>query len=429
MNVTIHPISRFSGKITVPGDKSISHRSLLFGALAEGKTEISGLLRSQDVYSTWKCLEALGVTIHDHGKTVEVLGVGMKGFKKPNTPLPCGNSGTTLRLLMGILTGFPFPVSLEGDESLSRRPMNRIAIPLRQMGAQIQLVENNFAPVRMQGSETLKAIQYELPVASAQLKSAVILAGLFAHGETVLIGKIFSRDHTENLLPHFGAKLTIDDHQIRIPGQQKFRSNQIQVPGDISSAAFWMGAALMIPGSVLGIENLSLNPSRIGIISVLKRMGARIETEVTSTHPEVVGKLRIAYSPLQGTLISSDEIPSLVDEIPLLAVLSTIAEGTTEIRGAEELRVKETDRIEAIAQNLRTLGVELETYPDGLSIRGPQTLQGGRVNSFHDHRIAMAFSIAALRSKAPIEILGSDCVGISYPGFYEQLALLTKSNA
>jgi 3-phosphoshikimate 1-carboxyvinyltransferase len=426
MHISLHPISRLSGKISVPGDKSISHRSLFLGTLARGKTTVSHLLESQDVLSTWKCLEAMGADIYKYNDEIMIEGRGVQSFRKPAQPLDCGNSGTTMRLLMGVLAKCPFSTEIVGDDSLSRRPMNRIATPLTSMGAHIQLSRNEYAPLQICGTEELKSIHYDLPVASAQLKSALLLAGLFAEGETILRGKISSRDHMERLLPHFGVELKITEQTISISGGQDLRPIRVEVPGDISSAAFWIVAATIVPHSEIELNRVSLNPSRTGILRVLERMGARIEVDLTTPYPEPMGKINVKSASLNATTISNNEIPSLIDELPLIAILATLAEGTTTIRGAQELRVKETDRIEAIATNLRKMGVQIETFPDGFSITGPQALKGAKIHSFHDHRIAMAFSIAALISQGPTEICESDCVNISYPTFYKTLQTLSS---
>lgn len=427
MAVTLYPTSHFSGKPTLPGDKSISHRALLFGALAKGTSEISNLLEGADIHSTWKCLEKLGIQISRKGDRIQIDGQGYQGLRSPTSPLDCGNSGTSIRLLMGALAGFPEPVTLIGDSSLSCRPMARIANPLREMGVKIQLKNENYPPVQLQGSRSLRGIQYSLPIASAQLKSALILAGLFTQGSTRLTGKIQSRDHTERLLPHFGVSIQTTPDQISIQGGQYLTAASVSVPGDLSSAAFWITAAAIVPKSHLELENVSLNPTRIGLLQVLKRMGVSIESEITDHHPEPVGRLRITSAPLQGITLESHEIPLLIDELPLIAVLATFAEGTTIVNGAEELRFKETDRIEAIAVNLRTMGVNIETTPDGFIISGPQRLRGAKIRTFDDHRIAMAFSIAALRAEGITEILESECVGVSYPNFYDTLHQLTQN--
>ncbi len=424
MSIILYPIRRLNSdgfhklKNPIPGDKSISHRALLFGALAQGKTEVSNLLNSGDVLSTWSCLEKLGTRITRlRGDRIVVEG---RGFFASQLPLDCGNSGTTIRLLSGILAGQTFASQLIGDPSLSRRPMKRLTEPLRKMGAEISLRESQFAPIQIQG-RPLQGITYDLPVASAQLKSALLLAGLFAEGTTCLRGKIQSRDHTERLLPQFGVKLSFAIDTVSIEGFQKLRGTEIQVPNDPSSAAFWIAAVLIVPKSELVLENISLNPTRIGFLTILKRMGANIETEITRSSPEPMGRIRVRSSQLEGTLVASEEVPFVVDELPLLAVLATFAHGITSVSGAEELRIKETDRIAAVAENLQKMGADVKTFPDGFSISGPQPLTGAKIDSYDDHRIAMAFSIAALQVKGPTEILSPECVSISYPQFFEVL--------
>jgi 3-phosphoshikimate 1-carboxyvinyltransferase len=430
-NLKLKPAGKLSGKPVIPGDKSVSHRSLMFGALASGQTTVSHLLESGDVHSTWRCLEAMGARIErftEAGQArVRVHGLGNRGLQAPRGILDCGNSGTTMRLLMGILAGQAFKAELTGDDSLRRRPMKRVAEPLRRMGARIDLTNDQTAPLVISGGN-LKSLSYDLPVASAQLKSALLLAGLFARGETRLGGMIESRDHTERLLPHFGVKLSQKSGEVSIVGGQSLHAAHVNVPGDISSAAFWLVAAAIVPGSSLEIENVSLNPSRVGILKVLERMGVGLETEMTEELPEPIGKLRISFNArgLEATRITPDEVPELVDEIPVITVLATQARGTTEIRGAEELRVKESDRIEATAAGLRAMGAEVETLPDGFRIHGPQKLKGAVIESVDDHRIAMAFSIASLIAAGETEIRGTECVAISYPNFYQTLAELTS---
>lgn len=417
----ILPLRTFDAQLAIPGDKSLSHRALIFGALSEGLTEITGLLASADVLSTWACLASLGVKIEQIGETVVVHGVGLAGFQLPSDPLDCGNSGTTLRLLMGILAGQNFESCLIGDASLSRRPMKRVAEPLRQMGAKIELREGNFPPVQIQPA-TLKGLDYALPVASAQLKSALLLAGLFAQERVTLRGEIGSRDHTERLLPHFGVNLQKSDGSLQIEPGQTLRAAQVQVPGDPSTAAFWLAAAAMIPGGRVEIERVSLNPTRLGFINVLKRMGAVVVEEMTVGNPEPLGIVRLQQVPLQGTRVYAHEIPDLVDEVPLIAILATQATGVTEVRGAGELRVKESDRLEAIALNLRAMGAQITLFEDGFAIEGPQALYGAEIEPFHDHRIAMAFAIAGLVATGETRILNPECVAISYPEFFDVLS-------
>ncbi len=424
MKTRITPVSRLVARqpVLIPGDKSISHRSLMFGAMAEGVTEVTNLLEGADVLSTWACMESMGARIERRGSKIVAHGAG--SLREPARDLDCGNSGTSMRLLMGIVAGQGFKARFVGDESLSRRPMKRISAPLAQMGAKIELTNGETCPLTVHGRKPLQAIDYDLKVASAQLKSAVLLAGMFAEGTTRVRGLIASRDHTERLLPHFGVSVEARPDVISIRGGQKMRGAPVHVPGDISSAAFWIAAATLVPDTVLELKNVSLNPSRTGILHALKRMGARIETEMTATHPEEVGTIIVRSAKLKATEIRPDEVPALVDEIPMIAVLASQAEGTTVIRGAEELRVKETDRIEAVAKNLRAMGVKLETFEDGLSITGPQKLRGAQIDSELDHRIAMAFSIAGLIADGPTEIHGSECVDISYPTFFKTLEAL-----
>ncbi len=425
MDRNIQPAKTFKGSVTLPGDKSLSHRGLILGALAEGKTHLTGLSHGEDVQSTARCFEALGVPIDRDKGSVTVNGVGLFGFQKPSGPLDCGNSGSTMRMLMGILAGQSFRATLTGDASLSRRPMDRVSDPLKKMGAEIALTEQRFAPLTIEG-KALRGIEYSLPVASAQVKSALLLAGLLAERTTTLTGKIHSRDHTERLLPYFGAVLTRSPEKIRISGKQKLHGVSFDIPGDPSSAAFWLAGACIVKGGQIAIDRLLLNPTRTGFQRVLTRMGAKLSEKVVSFEPERVGNVEISYSGLKGVTVTADEVASLIDEVPMLAVLATYAEGVTEVRGAEELRVKESDRIEAVATNLRRMGAEIETFPDGFRLRGPQKLRGCPIDSFHDHRIAMAFAIGALGASGETQILNCESVAISYPEFFQTLQRLTS---
>ncbi|MEI6804894.1 MAG: 3-phosphoshikimate 1-carboxyvinyltransferase [Myxococcaceae bacterium] len=413
------------GSPKIPGDKSISHRALILSALAEGKSEISYLLDSADVNSTWSCLEALGVSIKKHGKKIWVQGLGLDSLKQASGKLDCGNSGTTLRLLMGVLAGQKFDSVLVGDTSLSKRPMNRVAEPLRTMGAEISLSNQNYAPVNIKGS-SLKATHYELPIASAQVKSAIMLAALFCPETTRISGLIHSRDHSERMFDLFGADIKISSSEILVTGNKALISRDLRVPGDPSTAAFWMAAAAIVPGSEITLRDISLNPTRLGFLRVLEKMGAHIETEVSVLGPEPMGHVFIKYSNLKAISVAPSEVPSLIDEIPILAIVCTQAHGTSEIRGAEELKVKESDRLNAIAQNLSAMGVKLELLPDGFRITGPQKLKGAVIQSHDDHRIAMAFSIAGLLAKEPTEIVNPECVSISYPHFFDALRDLNQ---
>jgi 3-phosphoshikimate 1-carboxyvinyltransferase len=426
MDKTIRRAARFEGSPKIPGDKSISHRGLIFGALASGRTEVIDILDSGDVNSTAGCLRALGVRITQSGNKTLVEGIGDRGFSPPGGALDCGNSGTTIRLLMGVLAGRGVEARMTGDVSLVKRPMKRVAEPLRLMGAKFELTNNDYAPLTVHGAR-LKGIDYELKIASAQIKSAILLAALAAEGVTTIRGEIHSRDHSERLLRHFGVELEATPEHVRISGGQKLRAASVHVPGDPSTAAFWMGAASVIPGSRVDMGNIALNPTRIGFLKALQRMGASVRIELTSENPEPVGTIHVTHGSLKGVHITHAEVPSLIDELPLLAVLATQAHGETLVEGAEELRVKESDRIEAVATNLRAMGAQLEVRPDGYRIVGPQKLHGARLQTFHDHRIAMAFSIAGLVADGETIIHDAECASISYPDFYKHLEALARA--
>ncbi|MBT3982457.1 MAG: 3-phosphoshikimate 1-carboxyvinyltransferase [Bacteriovoracaceae bacterium] len=423
--VKISAANGLSGTICVPGDKSISHRSLLLGSLARGVTEINALLNSEDVLSTKLCMEMLGAKFTGNFDKMLVEGVGWENLKAPEMTLPCGNSGTSIRLLMGVLAALPFDSVLEGDESLCKRPMKRVSDPLEQMGGKIELTEGNYPPISIKGGG-LMGIDYELPVASAQVKSAIMLAALQAEGTTTITGKIQSRDHTERMLTHFGAKVDVTDTSITIQGKQDLQAQKITVPGDISSAAFWLVAGSIIPNSRIEIHNVGLNPTRTGILKILEKMGADLEVIVEVERPEPIGKIIVKSAPLKGIEIGGEDIPSLIDEIPVLCVLATFAEGETIIKDAQELRYKECDRIEAVASNLRKMGANVESFKDGMKIKGPQSLGGASIECFNDHRIAMAFSIAALGCSSECTIEDGEVVNISYPTFYSTLKSLVK---
>ncbi len=426
MTVSIKKAKQFKGRPKIPGDKSISHRGLILGALASGQSEVIDILEGEDVQSTARCLRDLGVKILREGNRTFIEGIGDIGFREPSHVLDCGNSGTTMRVMMGVLAGRNLTVSMSGDGSLVKRPMKRVAEPLLKMGANFKLTHDNYAPLSVIGGK-IHAIDYELKVASAQVKTAILMAALMAEGTTRLTGEIGSRDHTERLFPHFGVAIQTSPEAILLRGGQKMKGNVVKVPGDPSTAAFWIGAASLIPGSELELENISLNETRIGFVRVLQRMGADIKLEITSSHPEPVGTIKVKYSGLKGVQVTEAEVPSLIDELPLLAVLATQAEGETEVHGAEELRVKESDRIEAVAANIRAMGGVIETFQDGFKIKGPQKLSGALIKSVHDHRIAMAFSVAALVSSGETTIDHPECVAISYPNFYETLEELTRT--
>jgi 3-phosphoshikimate 1-carboxyvinyltransferase len=422
-SVTVEPATRLSGSPRIPGDKSISHRMLLFGALAHGKTHIQHLLDAADVRSSRGLIEALGVRVVDEGDSVVVHGAGPAALRAPSAAIDCGNSGTTMRLGAGLLAGLPFSSTLDGDASLRRRPMKRVADPLRLLGARVDLSEGGRAPFTVHGGG-LRGTTIELAIASAQVKSAVLLAALGAEGETVLEGELGGRDHTERLLRHFGVDLKTNG-TIRVRGGARLQAADLRVPGDPSSAAFWIAAAAIVPGGSVTLHDIGINPTRMGFVRALQRMGARLTVKRAHSECEPTGLILAEHGPLRGVTIGADEVPAIVDELPLIAVLACYADGVTEVRGAQELRVKESDRIAAIAHDLRALGASVDVFDDGFRIAGPQPLHGAPVKSFGDHRIAMAMAIAALGASSPVTIDDASCVDISYPSFFPTLRYLT----
>ena len=426
MKFLLQPGGSVTGTIRVPGDKSISHRSIMLGALAEGDTEITGFLEGEDALSTLNAFRAMGVKIEGpNNGNVTVHGVGLHGLKAPNGPLDMGNSGTSMRLLCGLIAGQTFSATLTGDESLSKRPMERVAKPLRLMGAVIETQEGGRPPMTIKGPSSsgagkLKGIHYDLPMASAQVKSCLLLAGLYAEGETSVTEPAPTRDHTERMLTGFGypvEKRGAATAAVKSGG--KLRGTKIEVPADISSATFFMVAAAIAPNSDITLTHVGINPTRIGVINILKAMGADLavqnEREVGG---EPVADIRVRYAPLKGIDIPEDQVPLAIDEFPALFIAAACAEGKTILRGAEELRVKESDRIQVMADGLKTLGISAAPTPDGIVIVGGE-LGGGTVYSHHDHRIAMSFSVASLRANAPITIEGCDNVATSFPNFVE----------
>jgi 3-phosphoshikimate 1-carboxyvinyltransferase len=409
------------GTISVPGDKSISHRGLLLGAIAEGKTMIHNLSSSADVMSTWCCLEQLGVEIIKKDDSLEVIGKGLYGLKASAKPLDCGNSGTTMRLMPGMLAAQPFTTTLVGDNSLSKRPMKRIIEPLTQMGAKIESQPGGLAPLTIYGNK-LNSIHYPSRVASAQVKSAVLLAGLYAQGTTTVSEPHLSRDHTEQMLADFGVIVNRAGLSVSVDGGQLLLGSEVMVPGDFSSSAFFIGASLIIPNSELIIKNTGLNPTRTGLLDILKQMGAKIEIQqYQKKSSDPMGDITVFTSRLKGVEIPSDMVPKLIDEVPILAIIATQAEGTTKLTGAKELRVKESDRLNAIVNNLSLMGGQIEELEDGFIIEGQQKLKGAVVDSYGDHRIAMAFAIAGLIAEGETQIKNSECVEISMPNFFETL--------
>ena len=418
-------ITGLKGTVSVPGDKSISHRGIMFGSIADGTTEIHNFLPGADCLATIRCFRTLGIEIEQEGSTVIVHGKGLHGLSAPSHILDVGNSGTTTRLLSGILAGQPFESKLSGDESLNSRPMKRIIGPLTQMGADISsILHNGCAPLYIAPSR-LHGIHYDSPVASAQVKSCILLAGLYADGETSVTEPGLSRNHTELMLKKFGADIrsvhNLDCSRttaIIQPGRE-LHGQKLTVPGDISSAAYFIAAGLIVPDSEIRITNVGINPTRAGILKICEDMGARIELSNERTEGgEKIADITVRTSRLHGTVIEGDIIPALIDEIPVIAVMAAVAEGTTVIRDAAELKVKETDRIETVTDNLKAMGCDVTPTEDGMIINGGK-LKGASIHTLLDHRIAMAFSIAALAAEGRTRILDSKCVDVSYPAFYD----------
>ena len=417
------------GTLTVSGDKSISHRAVMLGSLATGTTEIEGFLPGEDCLSTIRCFRSMGVQIEQNGSSVKVFGRGLRELTAPAGILDCGNSGTTTRLLSGVLAAQHFNSELSGDASIQRRPMKRIMIPLRAMGADITSVSgNDCAPLSVHGKQ-LYGIHFNSPIASAQVKSAVLLAGLYASGQTTVTEPALSRDHTERMLRSFGAKVLTGNFEgrpsVTVTETQNLYGTEISVPGDISSAAFFLVGASIVPGSEVVLRNVGINPTRDGVISALRAMGAKIEVlEVRNEDSEPAADLLVRYAPLHGTEIGGALIPRLIDELPVLAAAAAVAEGRTVIRDAAELKVKESNRIRTMAEGLSRLGAKVEETKDGLIIDGGAALHGGAVESYSDHRIAMSFAILSLVTDGEVRISDPDCVNISAPTFYEDLKSL-----
>ncbi len=427
MKIKIQPVRRVSGAMHFPGDKSISHRLAMLGGIARGETVVDNFASSADCHSTLGCMESLGVGIRKepHHRVI-LTGAGTGGLKRTEALLDAGNSGSTIRMLSGILAGQPFLSRISGDESLCRRPMKRILLPLEQMGARIQAAQGNFPPLEIQGG-ALTAIEYHLPVASAQVKSAILLAGLYAKGKTTVVEPSATRNHTELALAGFGAPLEINGNRISIEGGAQLRAIAATVPGDISSAAFFAAAALILPSSELVLQEIGLNPGRRGILDLLTEMGGSLEIlEERQQGGEPAGDVRVKTSSLKGGRISGPQIPGLIDEIPILAVLGTQTEEGLMIRDARELRVKESDRIRMVVDNLRAMGASVEEYEDGLFVKGRQKLQGALIQTAGDHRIAMAFSIAGLIARGETEIEDAECAAVSFPEFYQALDQVTQ---
>ncbi|MGG0664135.1 3-phosphoshikimate 1-carboxyvinyltransferase [Viridibacillus arvi] len=415
------------GKITVPGDKSVSHRSIMFGGIAKGRTTVSGFLLGDDCLNTIACFRKLGVQIELDGTNVVIESNGMETWQEPTDVLYTGNSGTTTRLMLGLLAGSNVHTVLNGDESIAKRPMKRVINPLREMGAKITgRMDGQFTPLAIQGTK-LQAIDYTMQVASAQVKSAILLAGINAEGTTVIREKEVSRDHTERMLRQFGAEITTEDGIVSLQGGQQLTATHVAVPGDISSAAFFLVAGAVAKNSEIMLENVGLNPTRTGIIDVLQEMNAKMSIEIDDeTAAEPTGTITVSTSELQGTTIGGDVIPRLIDEIPILALLATQANGQTVIKDAEELKVKETDRITAVVDELKKLGADIVATDDGMIINGPTPLTGSTIRTYGDHRIGMMGAVAALITEGAIELDDADCIAVSYPTFFEDVQAVSN---
>ncbi|HIR04745.1 MAG TPA: 3-phosphoshikimate 1-carboxyvinyltransferase [Candidatus Copromonas faecavium] len=423
----LQPAAHIRGEVTVPGDKSISHRAVMFGAISDGRTEIQNFLEGADCLSTISCFRSMGIEIEKKQNQILVHGKGLRGLTAPSGILDCGNSGTTTRLISGILSPQPFTSTLTGDDSIKKRPMNRIIEPLTMMGADIKSLNGNgCAPLQICG-RPLHGIHYHSKVASAQVKSAILLAGLYAEGETRVTEPKLSRNHTELMLKRFGADVRTEGTTAVIRPAGHLTGTNILVPGDISSAVYFVAAALILPNSEVLIKNVGINPTRAGLLTVCKNMGAQISL-VNESHEgsEPTADLLVHSSNLKGTVIEGDLIPAMIDELPTVALMACFAEGTTVIRDAAELKVKESNRIAIMVENLSAMGADIVETEDGMIIHGGKPLHGAVIDSHKDHRIAMTFAVAALAAGGETEILDADCVSISYPRFYDELNRLTR---
>lgn len=421
MNKVISSRTGLNGKIKIPGDKSISHRAVMFGSLAKGDTKITGFLKGDDCMSTISCFKKLGIDIEVNNDNVIVHGKGLNGLNAPKETLDVGNSGTTIRLISGILAAQGFDSTLNGDASIQKRPMNRVIKPLSQMGADIESTNDGYAPLTIHGKK-LKSMEYTMPVASAQVKSSILLASLFAEGTTTIIEPVASRDHTEIMLNYFGANIKNENGVITSTPVKELYGKNLEVPGDISSAAFFMVAGLVVPNSHIIIENVGINPTRTGIIDALKAMGGYVEIiNERNSGGELVGDIEVKTSSLNATTLEGSIIPRMIDEIPVFTVAALCAEGTTVVKDATELKVKESNRIATMSQELGKMGVVIEETDDGMIIKGNQKLKGAEVYSHLDHRVAMSCAIAGLIAEGETTIIDADCVGISFPNFYNLL--------
>ena len=423
----INKVSKLNGTIVVPADKSITHRAIMLSALADGKSVINNYLKSDDCLMTLNAFKQMGVQIEQKENSLIIEGAGINGLKNPVKEIYAGNSGTTTRLLSGVLAGQKFSSTISGDASLSKRPMKRVIEPLSLMGVDIVAKENNFLPMTITPGENLKAINYISPVASAQVKSCILFAGLYADGITTVAEPIKSRDHSERMFKTFGADITVNDLSVSVKKCDKLYSQEVTVPCDISSAAFFIVAGLIVPDTNIKILNVNINKTRDGILTVLKNMGANIVLDnVKDVSGEPVADIEITTSKLNSTSFGKETVPSLIDEIPIIVLAATQAEGKTVISGAKELKVKESNRIHAVASQLNKMGADIEETDDGFIVNGPTKLKGATVESFDDHRIAMMLSVAGLIAEGETEIVNSDCVKISFANFYEVLKKICK---
>ncbi len=427
MRKSITPATRVSGAIALPGDKSISHRYAMIAAIAAGASRIRNYSTGADCHSTLGCVRALGIEVEESGTEVTIHGRGLDGLRAPAADLDAGNSGSTIRMLSGILAAQPFRTRIFGDASLSRRPMQRIMKPLAEMGARIQAREDKFPPLEIEGGR-LRAIDYPLPVPSAQVKTCVLLAGLFAEGQTSVTEPVRSRDHTEIALREFGAEVRTERLKITVAGRPELTGRELTIPSDISSAAFFIVAALLVPGSNLTIHGVGLNPTRSALLDFLMGMGAKIRVpELESANGELIGEIHVEHSPMRGGTIEGGLTAALIDEIPVLAVLGAATEEGLTIKDASELRIKETDRIKTVVDNLRRMGVHAEELPDGMRIPGRQKFRGAEIDSFGDHRIAMAFAVAGLAGDGETLIREAEAASVSFPEFWDTLERVTQN--
>lgn len=422
---TIEPVKKISGNISLPGDKSISHRAVMLGAISKGTTSARGLLDCDDCNYTIRAFRDMGVNITKKGDITSIEGVGLRGLKKPAGPIRVGNSGTSIRILAGILAGQDFEAVLEGDQSLSKRPMKRIVEPLSLMGADIKAASGDFPPIRIRGGN-LRPIDYRMPVSSAQVKSAILFAGLYAGGTTIVEESVKSRDHTERMMKYFGADITVKGLKISLAGGSELDGKAVEVPGDISGASFFIAGAVLLKDSKVTIKNVSINPTRSGILAVLSRMGARVKVLNKVDAFEPYGDIEAESGPLKGIVIEEAQIPGMIDELPVIFVLASLAKGRTVIKGAGELRFKETDRIASMKENLEKMGGYVKVEKDGIVIEGISQLEGAGLKSYGDHRTCMAMTIAALAAKGSSTIDDVECVNKSFPGFFEILEGLKK---